>query len=87
VTEITDDARGRRNDRHFEIMLINASAKKLTEQVSPSSFHCKSLDGKLHVEAGPTTAWSPIRAFFGAVWRSLLLTRNTGNVSNFGKRL
>ena len=65
VTEITDDAHGRRNDRHFEIMLINASGEKADRASIAAIVPVQSLNGQLHVGAGPTTGWSPIRVFLG----------------------
>jgi len=52
VIQATDETKGRRTDRHLEIIMIDASAKKEIEQASPPSFRCKGLDGNIYAEAG-----------------------------------
>jgi hypothetical protein len=62
VIQATDETKGRRTDRHFEIIMIDASAKKQIEQASPPSFLCKGLDGNIYAEAGRRIASSPSRS-------------------------
>jgi hypothetical protein len=72
VTEITDDAHGRRNDVHFEIMLINASGEK-ADRTSIAAIVPVQKPGRPTLRRGRTGNCLVADPSFFREWRSLLL--------------
>ena len=52
VIQANDDARGRRTDRYFKIILIDALGEKGDRASVTATFPCRSLDGNIHYESG-----------------------------------